>query len=620
MGLKLAPSPLQFIRGTTLGEMLIERAEGPQGEDIRFLHVADEDVPPGKDVVGSDRSVAFSYAEVGTIARRSASLLRRRGVSSGDRVLLILPTGPSYLAAFYGCQILGAIPVPVVPPYSIARLEEHLERIARIAGVSQAKAAVVHSQLTAVLSVARRKHRQARFALSNLILGSDLLCEETAELELQPAADAGFIQFTSGSTGDPKGVVLPHASLLANMKGIGTGAHFQEGDLCCGWLPLFHDMGLIGLFLTSMAWGMPLVLMPPEKFIRRPKEWLRAMSRYGGTCSAAPNFAYSLCTRKVRGQDLADTDLSAWRVAFCGAEPINPETVASFIAKFTPHGFRASTFYPVYGMAEFSLAATLPVPGRPPRLDRVDRRRFEQDGVAQPAEEGEETANAMIWVSVGKALPGNHQVRIVDDTGATTAPRHEGEIEIRGSSLMAGYYQAPLATADVLRDGWLRTGDRGYLDQDGELYVTGRTKELIIKGGKNLFPQDVETASAKVPGVRMGCCAAFGLSNEQRGTEDLILICETRVTDADQRAEMIAAIRQSVLNAIGATPDAIVLVPPGTVPKTSSGKIQRNLMKTRYRQGNLSPSQPTLYTLVRLKWAQWAERARSLQLLRWKNP
>ena len=609
-----AAQPLRFTQAETLGGMLRDRAEGPQGEDVRFLFVSEEDVPPGLEPSGEDQSLVFTYAECYALAKRAAYALRKRGVEKGDRVLLVLPTGPSFLAAFYGCQVLGAIPVPVVPPFSLARMEEHLARIARIARICEAKATIANDQLKAVLAVARSKHKDARESLSNLVLARDLLTETESVDDLVEVAgsDPGFLQFTSGSTGDPKGVVLPHASLLANMLAIGTGAEFRAGDVACSWLPLFHDMGLIGHFLASAAWGLPLVKMPPEKFVRRPKEWLKAMSRYKGTCSAAPNFAYSLCVKKVRDKDIPGIDLSPWRVAFCGAEPINAATVQAFIDRFKDHGFGEGTFYPVYGMAEFSLAASFPPPGRPPVFDRIERQAFESEGVAKPVESDttESGAEVLVWVSVGSAMPGDHGLRVVDSEGNERPERHEGEIEVRGPSLMKGYYKAPLATADAFRDGWLRTGDRGYM-AGGELYVTGRTKELIIKGGKNLYPQDIEAAAAKVEGIRVGCCAAFGLSNEQRGTEDVVLICETRVSEEAARADLMSEVRAAVLRAVGATPDVVLLVEPGTVPKTSSGKIQRDLMRRRYKTGNLKPGRPSLFTLLRLKVGMTVQQVKS---------
>ncbi|MEZ6188809.1 MAG: fatty acyl-AMP ligase [Planctomycetota bacterium] len=618
-----AVRPFGFTEAETLGDMLIQRAQGPQGDDIRFLFVAEDDLPPGVEPQGDDGHVVFSYADALELSLRAAEHLRQKGVGPGDRVLLMLPTGPTFMAAYYGCQLLGAAPVPVVPPVSLSRMEDHLKRIARIAKICGAKAVVVGSQMMPVFKVVCSRDREAKRALQNPIRGSDLLAEETPLETPTPGTgrDAAMLQFTSGSTGDPKGVVLPHASILANMKAIGLAAEFTANDVALAWLPLFHDMGLIGHFLAAVSWGIPLVLLPPEVFIRRPKEWLKALSTYRGSCSAAPNFAYSLCAKKCKDKDLEGVDLSCWRVAFCGAEPINPSTVTDFVDRFKTLGFRTTSFFPVYGMAEFSLAATFPDPRAEPRFDTIHRLQFEQDGVATPYA-GSETDGALsvTWVGVGQALPG-HEVRIVDAQGNLLPERREGEVEVTGPSLMEGYYKNPLATAEAMRGDWLRTGDRGYL-AEGELFVTGRSKEVIIKGGKNLYPQDVEAAAATVKGVRVGCCAAFGVRNPKRGTEDLVLVCETRVEDPDEQGRMQTAIRNAVLEAVGATPDTIVLAQPGTVPKTSSGKIQRGLMRERFMADDLKPGRASLMTLVRLKVAMTLEgvRKRALRPLRRKRP
>lgn len=622
-GVAEAVRPFGFTEAETLGQMLIERAEGPQGEDLRYLFVAEDDLPPGAEPTGDDQHLLFSYREALDLSLRAAEHLRQRGVGQGDRVLLMLPTGPTFMAAYYGCQLLGAAPVPVVPPTSLNRMEDHLKRIARIAKICGAKAVVVGTQMMPVFKLVCSRDREAKRALGNAIRGSDLLAESTplASPTLGVGGDPAMLQFTSGSTGDPKGVVLPHSSILANMRSIGQAAKFVPDDVALAWLPLFHDMGLIGHFLAAVSWGIPLVLLPPEVFIRRPKEWLKAMSTYRGSCSAAPNFAYSLCTKKCKDSDLDGVDLSCWRVAFCGAEPINPDTVTGFIDRFKTFGFRASSFFPVYGMAEFSLAATFPDPDAEPRFDRVHRLQFEAEGVATPYEGVEgDGALAVTWVGVGQALPG-HRVRIVDANGTLLPDRREGEVEVTGPSLMAGYYKNPLATAETLRGEWLRTGDRGYL-AEGELFVTGRSKEVIIKGGKNLYPQDVEAAAASVKGVRVGCCAAFGVRNPKRGTEDLVLVCETRVEDPDERGTIQTAIRNAVLEAVGATPDTIVLAKPGTVPKTSSGKIQRGLMRERFMANDLKPGRASMMTLLRLKVAMTLEavRKKTLGSMRRKRP
>jgi fatty-acyl-CoA synthase len=606
-----------FTRAETIGQMLEERARGPQGEDIRFLFVGEDDVPADRAPSGPDDCVTLSFADALDLAQRGAACLKKRGVVQGDRVLLVLPTGPGFLAAFHGCQVLGAIPVPVVPPTSLNRMDDHVARIARVAAICEAKAVVVSQSLLAITGLVRSRFKEARAALSNVVLAQDLLRETDRVREVATVGpeDPAMLQFTSGSTGDPKGVVLPHRALLANMFGIGTAARFNVDDVALAWLPLFHDMGLIGHFLAATAWGLPLVLMPPETFIRRPREWLKAFTRYRGSCSAAPNFAYSLCAKKIKDRDLEGIDLSTWRVAFCGAEPVNPKTVTDFITRFEPYGFAPTTFFPVYGMAEMSLAATFPLPGTPPRFDRVRRHGFENGGKAEVAVDldAENATDVATWVSVGRPLPAL-EVRIVDTDGRALPERREGEVEVRGPSMMTGYYRAAGPTSEAIRDGWLRTGDLGYL-ADGDLFVTGRRKEIIIKSGKNLYPQDIEAAAAKVDGIRLGCSAAFGVANPQRGTEDLVLICETRVSDAQERGRLMSEVRTAVLEAIGATPDVVLLVEPGTVPKTSSGKIQRDLMRRRYIAGDMKSGKAGIMTKVRLKVAETLEKVRTGAIL-----
>ncbi|MEZ0229053.1 MAG: fatty acyl-AMP ligase, partial [Planctomycetota bacterium] len=575
----------------TLTEIAQIRAEQKvNGAGFRFLFVNEDELPPTfARPSGEDQSVALSYADAYDIARRAAYHLASRGVGRGDKVLIVMPTGPGFLAAFIGCQLLGAIPVPAVPPYSLRTIDEYVARIVKLATNAHVRAVVTIDKLVPVYRLARGAGPDAKKCFSRVLLSRELLSEEQPlDFVTPPDPDApALIQYTSGSTGTPKGVVLSHRSLLANVKAIGLGAGFAENDVALAWLPLFHDMGLIGHFIAAHVWGMPLVLLPPEVFVKRPKEWLKAITRYKGTCSASPNFGYALCVRKVKEDELASFDLSSWRVAFCGAEPIAPDTVRTFTDKFSKAGFAPGAFFPVYGMAELSLAATFPPPGRPPILDRIERDAFERSGKAVQAAESLAAEQTMTWVSVGSAVPG-HEIRVVAKDGALLPERTEGEIQVRGPSLMQGYFENPVATAESIQDGWLRTGDLGYV-ASGELYVTGRSKEMIIKGGRNLYPQDIERAASRVEGIRTGCCAAFGVRNDARGTEDLVLLAELKAAIADPAARdtLTAEVKRAVFEATGASPDIVVLVPGGTVPKTSSGKIQRDLARKRYLKNDL---------------------------------
>src|ERR1700752_4655159 len=497
---------IAFSTATTLGRMLQERAAGPQGDDVRLLFV---DGPGTKPAEGDDEARLYQYRELYEIACRAASCFRRHGVGKGDRVFLFLSTGPAFLAAFYGCQMLGAIAVPIAPPRSLSQLGGHLNRLPQ---VFEPALTVVGTTWMPLFRLARRSSRNA---LQKIVEETELFLAEAALDEPVPveSSDPAIIQFTSGSTGKPKGVTLSHANLFANIKAIGTAGGFRHGDFACCWLPLFHDMGLIGHVLNAMLWRVGLVLMPPEAFMNRPSRWLNALSRYGVAHSTAPNFAYVLCTRKIADREIENLDLSRWRLAYCGAEPVHPETIRRFTERFAAKGFKENAFYPVYGLAEFTLAASFPEPEAMTHLDRVERKLFETEGVAKPVS-SDNSLDAVEWVSVGSGMP-EHGVRVVDSQGNQKEERLVGEIELSGPSVMLGYYKDPDATAETIRDGWLRTGDLGYM-AGGNLFVTGRSKDLIIKGGKNVYPHDVERAASSVKGVRAGCCVAFSIANESR--------------------------------------------------------------------------------------------------------
>ena len=590
------PGPCEMPEVTSIPEALALRSESAAAADYRFLHLEEAFQDPAGPGADDEGAISYSYGDVHAAACRAADHMAERGIGFDDKVLLILPTGPAFMAAFFGCQMLGAVPVPAVPPISMKRLDEYLSRMGRMAATAEAAGLVTTRSMLPMFRAATPEEG-ARRAFATLIPDDELLAHET-ELSAATPVEAdhpAMIQFTSGSTGDQKGVVLSHRNLLENIRAIGTAADFRPGDVCVSWLPLYHDMGLIGKLLAATVWGMPLVIIPPQHFVRFPSSWLRAITRYKGTCSAAPNFAYSLCVKKISKTRLAEFDLSSWRLALCGAEPIDPRTVETFIDKFENAGFARETFFPVFGMAENSLAVSFPPSRRGPVYDTIDRKRFEQTGDAVRLEPGAE--GTLTSVSVGAAMPG-HQLRIVGEDGRVAPDGRLGEIEIRGPSLMQGYYKNVEATAEVMRPGgWYRTGDLGYT-RSGELFVTGRLKEMIIKGGRNYFPQDIEAAAGRVEGVRVGCCAAFGLWNSARGTEDLILVCETRPNVDEQ--EINAAIRRAVHRDVGTSPDKIVLVERGTVPKTSSGKIQRRLTRRRYVDGDLTPGRAPFITLARV--------------------
>ncbi len=392
------------------------------------------------------------------------------------------------------------------------------------------------------------------------------------------------MQYTSGSTGQPKGVLLTHANLLANIRAIASGLEMRPDDVGVSWLPLYHDMGLIGAWLNCLHNGLPLTLLPPTAFLARPERWLWAIHERRATLSVGPNFAYELTARRIADAAIEGLDLSSWRVALNGAEPVAPGTLERFARRFAPYGFNPGAMTPVYGLAECSVGLAFPPIGRGPRVDRVARAAFQAEGRAEPATQGD--ASALEFVSSGRELP-EHEIRIVDDAGALLPERVVGRLVFRGPSMTSGYYNNPEATAAItLPGGWLDSGDLAYR-ADGEIHVCGRRKDLIIKGGRNLVPQEVEEAAAEVPGIRRGCVVAFGVENATLGTEALVVVAETRASDPEERARLEAAVVERVAAAVEVPPDRVVLVAPGVVLKTSSGKVRRAATKEQLLAGAL---------------------------------
>jgi fatty-acyl-CoA synthase len=378
------------------------------------------------------------------------------------------------------------------------------------------------------------------------------------------------------------------------------------GDVGVSWLPLYHDMGLIGAWLTLLQFGMPLAVMSPLAFLTRPERWLWAFHKHRGTIAAAPNFAYELCVRKIADKDIEGLDLSSWRVAMNGAEPVNPETMERFTTRFARYGFRNESHLPVYGLAESSLAVTVPPLNRAPRIDRIDRETFATNGRALPTASPQ--TSTISFVSSGTSLP-EHEVRIVDQQGNEVPDRTEGFLWFRGPSATTGYYHNESATQKLLPLGpaaspgefaWVDSGDRAYR-ADGEIYVTGRLKDIIIKGGRNLYPHEIEELTARVEGIRKGCIVAFGLKDEGSGTEKLIVVAEVRERDAKKLAAISFAVTDEVMRGLGLPPDRVELIPPGSIPKTSSGKLRREETKKLFLKGSLSAGRaPAWLQIVRL--------------------
>lgn len=527
----------------------------------------------------------LTYAGILDRARARAAALQARGIQKGDTIALMLPTGATYLETFFGALLLGAVPVPLYPPARPSQLADHLRRQVAILRSAETKLLVTvpEARPFAHLITPHAPDLEAVLAANDLSADPD---------DLRPArvepGDLAFLQYTSGSTGTPKGVRLTHANLLANIRGFCDGVAATPDDLFVSWLPLYHDLGLIGACLGTMFRAVPLVLMSPLDFLTRPARWLEALSLHRGTLSAAPNFAYDLCVARVTEEERAPLDLSAWRQVVDGAEPISVRTVERFVERFGPSGFRPEVFGPCYGLAECSLGLTISPLDRPVLAQRVDREVLLTRGVAEPAPE--DSPEALAIVGCGFPIPG-HELRVVDEDDRELPENHQGRIQFRGPSATAGYHRNPEATARLIRGDWLETGDLGYVS-GGELFPTGRAKDVIIRAGRNIHPHEVENAVAELEGVRRGCVAVLGVRDPRRGTERLVVTAETRLTDAAARRDLEARILATSGEVLDAPADEVVLLPPGSVLKTSSGKIRRADITRAYEEGTLGAPRP----------------------------
>jgi len=577
------------VRPVTLAGLLrLRAAERPEREAFVFL--AD----------GGEPAARLTYGELDRRARAIAARLRA-SLAPGDRALLLYPPGLEFIAAFFGCLYAGVTAVPAYPPRlndrSQARLRAIVEDAApRAALTTEAifAAAVASEALTA---------RVPELGTVRWIAtdgpGLDMGQEEADLPEPEPGSVA-FLQYTSGSTAAPKGVMVTHANLVHNERMIGEAFRQDEETVVVGWLPLYHDMGLIGNVLQPLHAGARCVLMSPVAFLQQPVRWLRAISRFHGTTSGGPNFAYDLCVRRIPPEERAQLDLSSWRVAFNGAEPVRAETLERFAEAFAPSGFDRAAFYPCYGLAEATLFVTGGAPGRFPRVEAMDAAALERHEARRISEAGEEAepADACLLVSSGRPWNGQRVVVVDPETAEPVPAGRVGEIWIAGPSVALGYWRNEEATESDFRarlsgtgagtgEGpFLRTGDYGFL-RDGELYVTGRLKDLIIIRGRNHYPQDIErTAERSHPDLRPGCGAAFSV--DVGGEERLVIVHEVERRRRDGLDEVATAVRRAVAEEHQVQVQDVILVRAGTVPKTSSGKLQRRACRASYQAGELA--------------------------------
>jgi 1-acyl-sn-glycerol-3-phosphate acyltransferase len=522
----------------------------------------------------------ITYGELLAGSNRVSAGLRTLGVKAGEPVALMLRTERAFFEAFFGALFCGAVPVPLYPPFRPDELVEYTRRQRRILRNAEARVLVTFAEAERLAAFIRSQAPSLHTITTVERLGAGHA--PTVDVRSGPD-DPALIQYTSGSTGDPKGVLLSHGNILANVRAIGEAISIRASDVAVSWLPLYHDMGLIGAWLGSLYFGVPIALMSPLAFLSRPARWLWAIHAHHGTISPAPNFAFDLCARKIEDDELQGLDLSGWRLALNGSEVVSPETIDRFTRRFAPYGFKPEAMCPVYGLAESSVGLTMPALGRLPRVDRIAREPFERARKLHQASPAE--SRAFQFVSCGRPLPG-HDVRIADASGRALGERLEGHIQFRGPSVTRGYFRNADATGAVLQDGWMDSGDLGYW-ADGELFITGREKDLIIQGGRNIYAQEVEDIATTVAGIRKGCVAAFGVYDLARGTERLIVVAETRERDPARRDALRQALLDRLVADIGVPADVVIIANPGTVLKTPSGKIRRSATRNAYVNNTL---------------------------------
>ncbi len=543
----------------------------------------------------SDGSERFcSFHEIDAEAARRGAHFAARGVVKGDRVAIVVPDPDEFVLSFLGAIYAGGVPVPMYPQLSFKNVETYHDTVAHIVNASQAKLLLTTASMRQFIDPVLPRTSSVRE-----VLGTDALAAPAPgvlDVKLSPE-DLCFLQFTSGSTSRPKGVVVTHGNLSANSEafmihGLGKDSKVDKG---VSWLPLFHDMGLIGFVIGPLFTDIPVVFLPTANFVRAPRVWLDAIHRHRGTITYAPNFAYQLVAKRVKEKDLQGLDLSCIRIAGCGAEPIQARTLREFQEKLAPAKFNPKAYIPSYGMAEATLAITFVNHGTGFKTESVDSKALTHGKAELKPMSGPEDTTAQELVCCGHSFP-DHAVAIVDENGKRLGDGQVGQIITSGPSICQGYYQEPELTAAAFKkeaDGrtWLYTGDLGYM-RNGEIFICGRLKDIIIIRGRNFYPSDIEWVVSELEGVRRGNVVAFGVTVDANGNhvedgtgeEHLVVCAEAFQSDA---AHLVEAIQKAVTDKIGLAVWKVEIVPQGSLPRTSSGKPQRRKTKQMFVEGTL---------------------------------
>jgi acyl-CoA synthetase (AMP-forming)/AMP-acid ligase II len=495
----------------------------------------------------------LTFADLWRDARRFGARLGALGVTPGAPVVLMLPPGRDFVAAFFGVQLAGGTPTPLAPPFRLDNAEPYLASLAPILADSQADTVITSAAIAPYVEAA---------ALGRCVVAAEFTAAHPDEhsLALPEPEHTAVLQYSSGPCGEPRGIRLSHRAVMANIQAIGSALKLTPDDVAVSWLPMFADMGLIGMLLSGIVWRFEHCAMTPEAFLLRPARWLDAITTFRATLSCAPNFAYKLAARRVRDEDLAKLDLSCWRVALIGAEAIDGDVVDAFQERFAPAGLRPRAMVATYGLAENALAVTLGTPG---------------EGLARRVIDGEPV------VSSGRPMVGQ-EVGVFSSLDRPVAPGSVGEIRVRSATLMDGYHRAPAATALTMRGGWLHTGDLGALI-DGEIYVTGRLKPMVIKRGRNFYAADIEGIAARAAGLPVDAVVAFASANRDAGTEDVVVMVERpEALDADALSDAAAEINAALLQGLGIRADQLVLLEPGTMLRGADRDAARRACQRRH--------------------------------------
>ena len=521
----------------------------------------------------------FPYADVLQRARRAAAFYQKEGIQPGDRVAILLPTGIEFFDAFLGAILAGAIPAALYPPFRLGKLEEYFERTRQMLRRIEARMVVTDDQAGKLLGRAVTDVRSVKRAIQARELTSGTGWRPVEAIPDEPV----FLQFSSGSTREPKAVVVTHRNLLCNLEMMASSLRkIPDMDPVAGgvcWLPLYHDMGLVGCLFNGLHYPGTVTYLRPDDFVVRPSLWLQTLSRTRAQVSPAPHFAYRLCVSKIKNSEMDGVDLSHWRMALNGAEPIDTEGLQAFTRRFERWGFRPEAMTPVYGLAEAGLAVSFGTPLEPPRIVGFDRDELSAHGRVVPN-------GTKMLAAVGSPLPGL-TVTIRGEDGNSAPPDRVGRITVHGPSITPGYYNDPGLTSEMLRNGWLDTGDLGFL-HGGELFIVGRAKDLIIIRGRNYAPQEIEELVWDLPGVREGCVVAVSHLLENQG-EQLIIFAEKDKKHPVPEEELVTAIRDRVIAALPMSPYLVQMLDPGTLPRTSSGKLRRADALRLYLDNKLVP-------------------------------